>query len=106
LTNGSRTIANNIFADSATIPNTQLFLEDTRTNGTITISNNLIQGAATLPGTNDVIGNNNLTDVNPLFVDAANNDFSLQLASPGLNAGDNSLIGIETDRLGNYCQSS
>ena len=101
LTNGSRTIANNIFADSATIPNTQLFLEDTRTNGTITISNNLIQGAATLPGTNDVIGTGNLTDTNPLFVDAANNDFSLQLFSPGLNTGDNSLIGIETDRLGN-----
>ncbi len=97
----NRTIANNIFADDAPIPNAQLLLDDTITDASINISNNLIQGTATLPETGVVIGSGNLTDTDPLFVDPANGDFSLQLISPGIDAGDNSVIGSETDLFNN-----
>ena len=100
--NANRTIANNIFADDAAIPNQQLLLEDTTSRTeTITVSNNIFQGGATLPGEDDVIGAGNLTDTDPLFVDPANGDFRLQLTSPGIDAGDNNFIGSETDLSNN-----
>ncbi len=46
---------------------------------------------------------NNTTNVDPLFTDAANGDYSLQGSSPMINAGDNSQVpsGITEDILGN-----
>jgi len=101
LTDGSRAIGNNIFADSAANPGQQLLLSDTTSNGTITINNNLIQGGSILPGIGDVIGSGNIINVNPLFVDPGNNDFRLQLNSPALDAGDSSFIGEPNDLAGN-----
>ncbi|MBU2939285.1 T9SS type A sorting domain-containing protein [Lacinutrix sp. C3R15] len=44
----------------------------------------------------------NTSTTNPLFTDAANNDFTLQMGSPAIDSGDNSKIqaGIMTDLLG------
>jgi hypothetical protein len=43
------------------------------------------------------------SNTNPMFVDASNNDFTLQSGSPAINSGDNSKIpaGVTTDLLGN-----
>ncbi|MDO5979903.1 InlB B-repeat-containing protein [Flavivirga spongiicola] len=45
----------------------------------------------------------NTSNVNPLFVNSVTNDFTLQLGSPAINAGDNTKIptGIISDLLGN-----
>ena len=97
VTNENRSIGNNIFADSAVNPNQQVFFSDTTSTGTITINNNLIQGTSILPGVGDVIGGGNLINIDPLFIDPANNDFRLQSASPGVDAGDSSFIGTPND---------
>ncbi len=68
-------------------------------NATIAASNSIIQGGYT-PCTSCPGGDGN---VDPLFVDAANGDFTLQQCSPAIDAGDNNALpaGIATDLGGN-----
>ena len=69
------------------------------TNATIAASNSIIQsGFAPCTGCPGGDGN-----VDPLFVDAANGDFTLQQCSPAIDAGDNNALpaGIATDLGGN-----
>lgn len=97
--NATRTIANNIFAEDSALGDTQIVKSSNR--GIYTLRNNIIQGDSVLPGDTGVTGENNIVDEDPLFVDKDNNDFRLQLDSPGIDAGSNSVIDSETDILGN-----
>ena len=43
----------------------------------------------------------NTSDANPLFINAANNDYTLQDGSPAVDSGDNSVVTTSTDLNGN-----
>ncbi|MGZ3771791.1 MAG: hypothetical protein ACXVCP_19250 [Bdellovibrio sp.] len=62
----------------------QTAFQDTSTSNTIIRSNNLWFGSD-IPSCNGISGE--LCGYDPLFTDYANNEFSLQAASPALNAG-------------------
>ncbi len=97
---------------NATI-NNSIFYGNTGAGGVVTKSIN--KGFLLLPNTvyvNNSIGEDNFSNLtyltntsntDPLFTDAANNDFTLQSTSPAVDAGDNSKIpaGITTDLVGN-----
>ena len=50
-----------------------------------------------------VTGTTNISNSSPMFTDALNNDFTLQVGSPAIDTGDNSFIpsGVTTDLNGN-----
>ena len=93
------TIANNIFTGDSAIERTQI-IRGSRSSE-FNISNNIVNGIFPLPSSDDdLTGGNNLTE-DPLFVDPDNNDFRLQLTSPGIDAGSNDAINLSTDILRN-----
>ncbi|MEO0927681.1 MAG: Calx-beta domain-containing protein [Cyanobacteria bacterium J06643_13] len=105
----NRTISNNIFADSERIDSLKLFFDIRLDSIAIDISNNIIEGtigfnSSRVSSLNDLgeSAEDNLLDVNPLFVDADEGDFRLQLDSPGVDAGNNDLADPDdTDVAGN-----
>ncbi|MEL6911169.1 MAG: Calx-beta domain-containing protein [Cyanobacteria bacterium J06598_4] len=105
----NRTISNNIFADSERIDSLKLFFDIRLDSIAIDISNNIIEGtigfnSSRVSSLNDLgeSAEDNLLDVNPLFVDADESDFRPQLDSPGVDAGNNDLADPDdTDVAGN-----
>ncbi|MES2518978.1 MAG: choice-of-anchor D domain-containing protein, partial [Bacteroidota bacterium] len=96
------TFKNCIFHDGSPIGTfgDYILLNDSK----ITISNCIIQGGVAngIRSINStIINNGNNIDANPLFVDAANGNFSLQACSPALNVGDNTVNTTTTDLAGN-----
>jgi predicted outer membrane repeat protein len=73
-------------------------------SSTPVLSHNIIEGSGGSSAWNSTFGtdNGNNLDSDPLFVDAANDDFSLNVASPAINTGNNAAIpsGITTDIIG------
>ena len=79
--NASITIQNSIVWDDNPLSN----------NGTeATVQYSSLKGSSLPTGTTD--GGNNQLATDPLFVDAANDDYSLQGASPAIGAGNNAYI--------------
>ena len=98
--NTSFTIINNIFWNDAAIDRTQIDIDDISGEDFI-ISNNIIKGGRSpLPGDGDIVGSGNITE-DPLFVDPDNNDFRLQIGSPGIDGGNNDFNNLDTDIVGN-----
>ncbi len=82
-TSGTGSIANCIFWGNTGSGGATANNQVTAAGGTNTVSYSLVQGGAT--------GTGNLT-ADPQFVSAANGDFQLQLTSPAIDAGSNTLI--------------
>lgn len=97
---------------NATISNS-IFFNNEKSSGVVTSS--VSQGHESVANTvvvkNSIAEDNfynltsvtNISNANPLFKDAANNDFTLQASSPAIDAGDNSLLptNVTLDLLGN-----
>jgi parallel beta-helix repeat protein len=75
--------------------NTGIYVKPTATN--ISIINNIHNG---IEGGNNVSNNLNHLDINPLFVQADDNDFRLLYGSPAIDAGID--VGLEYDFEGNH----
>ena len=84
-------IENSIFWNTEGRDNQQIFQFNRFGDSLATINNSIIPGSYEREGSA-----NNIAD-NPLFFDPENNDFRLQLASPGINAGDNEAINLDQD---------
>ena len=84
---------NSIFWNTEGSDDNQILLE--RFSAPAIINNSIIQG-----GYESEESANNI-DENPLYVDPENNDFRLQLNSPGIDAGDNEAISQDEDILNN-----
>ncbi|HFA49417.1 MAG TPA: hypothetical protein ENJ95_10425 [Bacteroidetes bacterium] len=95
----SHTIANTIFWDNASGVSIR------NDNSTPTFKNSLVEGSGGSSSWNSSFGtdNGNNIDVDPSFVDVANDDFRLNSGSPALDVGDNNSVpsGITTDLANN-----
>jgi hypothetical protein len=69
-------------------------------NATPNVSYSLVE-EATLPISTTTTGGNNILGQDPLFVDAANGDLSLQTGSPAIDTGNNAVASSGTDLAGN-----
>jgi hypothetical protein len=84
----SVTFKNNIFADAY---NFQIGYDATRVQlSDIVMDYNVVYGTSNLGAFTPIYGTNAITG-DPLFTDAANNNFTLQGGSSAINAGDNSV---------------
>lgn len=128
----NNTFVNNVSLGTGTSDFPVLGVGKTSGSVTITASNNIFWRNTTnssvtslaigavsgdLPNSSSVLINNsidednfsnllyltNTSSVDPLFTDASNNDFTLQVTSPAINSGDNNQIplGVTGDILGN-----
>ncbi|MEM6526801.1 MAG: right-handed parallel beta-helix repeat-containing protein, partial [Chloroflexota bacterium] len=105
---GTFTLTNSTIADSSAT-----FFGHTIDNGNnpLTVNNSIIwgntsDGAINDRGTSSVVVQNSIIeggyagtgnlDVDPLFTDAANGNYTLQAGSPAIDTGDNSLLPTET----------
>ncbi len=88
-------IENNIFWDTNGRDNPILVRTTFGAFDPPSITNNIVIGGY------EEEGSENNIDADPLFIDPDNNDFRLQLGSPGIDAGNNDAINLETDILDN-----
>ena len=95
----SRTISNNIFADSNAIDTTKIFLDFSVTPRVLDINTNLINGTVGFRRNQIEVGDFGEGNVSedPLFVDPAGSNFNLQLSSPGIDGGNNSVVSTASE---------
>ncbi|CCI03907.1 Cadherin [Microcystis aeruginosa PCC 9443] len=104
------TIVNTTFSGNSAVSGSALYSQESSSSGlnyTTTIRNSIIWGnggTAIASGTRAIYtGNNNIaqggqigTNVDPLFIDAINDDLRLQSGSPAINAGSNTSLPADT----------
>ncbi|MER0442436.1 choice-of-anchor Q domain-containing protein, partial [Emticicia sp. W12TSBA100-4] len=90
------TVKNSIFWNNIPTTEPQLGLN----NSQVKISNSILQGGIS-PTTGTIVNEGNVLDTNPIFVDVANENYSLYACSPAVNLGDNTANSTTTDLAGN-----
>lgn len=94
------TTANNIFYDNTTVGGvlSRSITGAHETLANVTVLNSIDQDSfSSIPSGNL----SNVSNANPMFTDAANNDFTLLVGSPAIDSGDNSEVLGVTDLAGN-----
>lgn len=99
---GTKEIANNIFWDNKDNAGSTAVaigkLSDNALPSNVSVVNSIDEN-----NFSNISSTTNTSNNNPLFTDAANDDYTLQPSSPAINGGDNTKIpaGITTDLAGN-----
>ncbi len=109
---GTLSLAKTSGTHNATISNS-IFFNNTETSGatSLAVTQGHVNIANVVEVNNSIAEDNfsnliyltNTSSANPMFMDASNSDFKLQVGSPAIDSGNNSKVpaGITTDLLGN-----